>query len=117
MLKPITAEELEAMRQKGAQVKREPREVFSPELEEAMRSVAKAVDDKRSTDVVNAIGQLTRAVALAKPEQIDINPVIEALNKHTEALKNRPTYVFNVTRNSKREMISVTATPQEVGSD
>jgi hypothetical protein len=110
--KTITDKELATLAQSGATIVRSPREVFSPELNDALNKVSQVISDKRSTEVVNAISSLTKAVENSKASPLQLGPVIDTLSRLVDATNNKPVYRFNITRNSRGQMIAVTATPE-----
>lgn len=116
MAELITEQELNAMRNRGATIKREPREVVSEELNAALKDVSNAITEKRSVEVVAAIGELTKAVHSSKTSPTDLSPILSTLTRLVDAMSNKPTYRFNISRNSKGQMTMVTAIP-DTGAD
>lgn len=111
MGKVITAQELSDLRDQGATVEREPREILAPLLEGALEALTSAVDAKSNEAVVSAIRALTEAVKASKVQPISIEPLIAALKEHTTATQNRPSYTFTMARDSRGRLSSFKATP------
>ena len=105
MAKLITNDELETMREQGASVKREAREVVSPSLAGKMADIAKAITNRSTMPIVKAIEKLAAAVAGNKHVPVDLKPLSEELTAQTKVLAERPDYVFTVTRSTKGDRI------------
>jgi len=107
----ISFDEIDALMNNGAEIETLPKEISSSSLESALRVISDTIAAKKSHDVTNAIEKMVEVLSNKKMD-MDMCPLIEAMDRHTEAIINRPSYQFSVTRNSKGQMIGITANPQ-----
>lgn len=113
MAELLTSQELESLRESGAEITREPREVIAPTLDSAVSSITQAINDKSNAEVVKSINALAVSITKSVPKQTDIAPVVDAIKDFTDAILERPAYEFKVTRNRKEQITTIIASPLE----
>jgi hypothetical protein len=121
MVKILSATDLALLREGGASVSHEKREVSVDGLSllvEQMRRVAEAnetIARKRNDDLLAAVTRLTEVIQAKESKDVDLKPLVEAVGGLKQTVEVQPhgpvTYRLDVERDQRQLLTSATFTP------